>query len=43
MIILKGEKNATDGLYDHKLSDENIVQGVLHAYQKDGKWEFMSQ
>ena len=43
MIIIKGEKLATDGLYEHKITEEKIVKGVLHAYQKEGKWHYMSQ
>ncbi len=43
MIIIKGEKLATDGLYEHKIAEEKTFKGVLHAYQKDGKWHYMSQ
>ena len=43
MIIIKGEKLATDGLYEHKITQEKTVKGVLHAYQKEGKWHYMSQ
>ena len=44
MIIMKGEKDpGVDGLYEHKISEEKIVKGVLHAYKKDEKWFFMSE
>jgi len=43
MIILKGEKSANDGLYEHKISDEKSAKGILHAYQKNNKWHFMSK
>lgn len=42
MVILGGEKNPADGLYEHKLENGITAKGVLHAYQKDGKWHFMS-
>jgi hypothetical protein len=41
MVILKGEKNPTDGLYEHKLPENVTAKGVLHAYQRDGKWHYM--
>jgi hypothetical protein len=43
MVILGGEKKPTDGLYQHKLAENKTAEGVLHAYQQDGKWSFMSQ
>jgi len=44
MIILKGDKKATDGLYEHKLpGSDSVAKGILHAYQKEGKWCYMSE
>lgn len=44
MVIMKGEKNATDNLYEHKLPNSTNAQGILHAYQdQSGKWCFMSE
>jgi len=43
MVILGGDNNPDDGLYEHKLSDGNLAKGTLHAYVKDDKWRFMSQ
>ena len=42
MILIAGDEKSTDGLYEHKLSADRTVNGMLHAYLKDGKWHFMS-
>jgi hypothetical protein len=43
MIVIKGDKKATDGMYEHKLPDSSVANGILHAYQKEGKWHYMSE
>lgn len=42
MILIAGDEKSTDGLYEHKLGPNQTVNGLLHAYLKDGKWQFMS-
>jgi len=32
MIVIAGDENITDGLYEHKLSPNLTVNGLLHAY-----------
>lgn len=42
-IIMQGEKLASDNLYEHKLPDGSVASGILHIYQKDSKWHYMSE
>jgi len=39
---LAGEKKADDGLYEHQIG-EKVVKGLMHAYQKDGKWVYIGE
>jgi hypothetical protein len=41
-IIIAGEKEANDGLYEHQIGDK-VSTGLMHAYQKDGKWIFVGE
>jgi hypothetical protein len=43
MIVIKGDKKPTDGLYEHRLPENKVASGIMHAYQKDGKWVYMSE
>jgi hypothetical protein len=41
MIITAAEENPTFELYEHKI-DNKTFQGLLHAYQVNGVWNYMS-
>ena len=40
---MKGDKLTSDNFQEHKLPDGQIVYGVLHVYQKEDKWHYMSE
>ena len=42
MVIVKGS-DLTKTLYLHELPEDKKAQGVLHAYQRDGKWHYMTK
>ena len=43
MIIMKGEKLTNENFQEHKLPDGSTTSGVLHVYQKENKWHYMSE
>jgi len=42
-IIIAGEKNIEDGLYDHEMPDKTKAKGLLHFYKEGGAWKFLSE
>ena len=41
-IIVEGEKEANDGLYEHQIG-EKVSKGLMHAYPKNGEWIFIGE
>lgn len=42
-IIIGGEENVEDGLYEHELPDKTKAKGLLHFYKEGGAWKFLSE
>ena len=42
-VIIQGDKEPTDGLYEHKIGRDNVAKGLLHFYKDaNGQWVFVS-
>lgn len=44
LVIIDGHsEKPADLLYKHSIPNADPVQGLLHLYKKDGKWNYVSQ
>jgi hypothetical protein len=43
MVIIKGEEKSDDGLFEHKLPNDQTAKGMLHFFKKEGKWTFLTE
>jgi hypothetical protein len=41
MLVVEGDKNPTDGLYEHE--EYGSKKGLLHAYKKADEWKFIAE